>query len=383
MHEELVRTFCEFFSARGTILLEAEPVVPRRDESVLFTGATIVPAKEMLEQGMIPTTGLYISQPCVRTQNLKTVAADGAGASLPYMSCFHMLGTMVSPSYYEAHVRDILHLLFEEIRIPRERLRILGSSHQEGLLEPWRRLAPDVEVLIDTKSSSYYRWVYGMERHVGSGATFALVQEDGRLDDFGNVIQIETVSGVVAYEFGFGVETLLARIYGLPSPFTSSVIRWSLGRVGGGALPFSDALLDLIALGCTLTNSGVLPGEGGRNSVAKKTVKLAARLTVESDQRVEAVYAVAEQFAQTMFGSTACAERWISELRRHVLVQANAQDRFIAYLAYQRQMLKDFPEKTSRSYARQKIEEVRRAYHIAPQVAEELMRMYAPSLARE
>jgi len=267
--EELHQGFFEYFKERGYREIEPEPLLPRADKSLIFTNATIVPFKEYIERSNIPESGLMVEQKCLRFQNLKNIFNETYEPK--YSNYFRMLGVMGINE--QRCSLDAIGYVKNKLGIPEISLGIFASSNDRSIFKSWYQ---HFDVQENTENENFYNWKYGMENIRGRGITISVKQNSGKYDDIGNMVAILKHDEVIGYEFGFGIETTIARKYGLPHPLAASRISEVVDYKRDS---LSEKFQDVIMQAVILYSQGIRPGEGGANYLAKKIIKAIVSLS--------------------------------------------------------------------------------------------------------
>lgn len=208
---KIVNKYSEFFFSRGYKSDKPAPLVTG-DNSILFTNSTIVPWKGYLGSAPIPNQGIFMTppQPCLRVQALN----DNIGSFSQYeisstrsLGYFNMVGLLCEKDKAQTLPHDVIDLLLGPLAIKSEDIKILVSEKNNFL----SGLDDRVDIVRESEHDSDYRWTYGSGNEVvGEGAKIRFRQKDNNFVSIGQIIEITTPKKV-CYEFGFGVETFLAR----------------------------------------------------------------------------------------------------------------------------------------------------------------------------
>jgi hypothetical protein len=209
-----------------------------------------------------------------------------------------MCGTLYSPRKKKEIINDAYSLLTDVYKIIPEDIIVRSSSRDKDLTDDLKE-----KVLIEenTKPNSYYDWKYGREEMLGRGVTFA-VRGGGRIDyrDIGNVVAIEKNGSVLGYEFGFGVETILSRIYGLTRPIEAAGISQIIPFEPGVGEKFSDLLVASIVM----FQNGIIPGAGKEKHVLKIYLKALSYWQINLNIPLDQIKDWADIFSKNEFGET-------------------------------------------------------------------------------
>lgn len=305
IQQSVVLTFDNFFIGRGYRKFAPEPILPQTDNSILFTNSTIVPLKSLVEERRIPNPGCFVIQPCLRNQNLQIMHEDEA---IPeYMNYFTMLGTLAFPGRYGEVAEESWELLTQHLNIPRKNIKIFISSQDKDMLSIWQNMTGGPIVEVDSKEEGYYEWSYGMPGVSGRGLTFSIrFKDSGIFRDIGNIITMKTRGGeVVGYEFGFGVETILSRMFDLTRPIEAATI----SKIVFFEVGLKEKLADAIACVTVLYRHGLRPGRGGARHILKAYIKGISYLRRGLAIDLESIRESISAYEQLEFGSSSDAPR--------------------------------------------------------------------------
>ncbi|MBK9039623.1 MAG: hypothetical protein IPL83_10735 [Bdellovibrionales bacterium] len=267
--------FLQFFEERGLLKWPEEPLIPRDDSTLLFTNATIVPLKPfLLGTATLPNKGVVLKQTCLRTQNLQVV--HDSEIRLQYLSLISTLWVLVDASHAREIFSAAIDYLIRVESLGAERLMIRYSQRNDFFDQLVTTAGSrSIELECDSRTEKYYSWTYGIPGISGSGITFAILQNDGSHFDFGNLVEICSGDQVLGFEFGFGVETFLARKFSLGSPVLASLIHQPLADGGVD----DEKLRDLLASSLAMISAGVEPGSGRQSSLLRKSLRSALFLS--------------------------------------------------------------------------------------------------------
>lgn len=280
--QEFIRDqFLQFYQDHGYQLLPSAGVLPQDDQSVLFTGATITPLKKFLAEGL-SSPGYCLVQKCFRSKRLDEMTDLN---KIPeWTHYFTMCGILAAPGRLEEVSKEAYVLLIEKLKIDKSNLLVLAVSEDRDLSRYWSDRGIGVEE--DNKSKESYRWKYGMPNIYGRGINFLLrYGEDHPYRELGNIVSVEnTEREIRAYEFGFGLESLLATLSGFKKPAEASIISAVIPYEEGAKEKYIDALVAAIVL----YHHGIKPGRGKERHILKKFVKgisyLRRRMNISLDQ---------------------------------------------------------------------------------------------------
>lgn len=332
--ELLKKSFIEYFKASGFKYFPPAPLIPIDDQSLLFTNSTIVPVKTILQKSQIRSPGFVFSQQCIRNHNLKEFKQTNS--QLSYMSCFHMLGVLVDITFHEVDMLSlIINFLTSEQNIEMKRLVCLASSSRNFIRKAWEVSYSKQNLQLDSQPKSYYKWNYGLKDITGYGVTLALKHESGSLEDFGNIIALSHDKKIIGYEFGFGVETFLARKYSLHSPFEASSIT---NLIGYNSAPSWRKFQDCLVASVTINRLNILPGKGGRQYILKQYLRELLQSSIELTLTLDKLEEYLYIFDTYHYGDTKSAEYIISYLRKKQGLQEENYQKFVDYILNQKHL---------------------------------------------
>jgi hypothetical protein len=264
--KEIDVAFTELYTERGYKPFPPGGLLASEDETVIFTGATITPLKQVLLNG-VDSPGYYMTQKCLRTKNLNNTY------DLSYIPdwthYFTMCGILAAPDQKEAVSLDAMELIVNRLKIEPRNVKIEASSDDRDMSQTWKDAGIQVEE--DAHSQDYYRWGYGIPGIQGRGMNIVFrhdVHDD--FNDFGNVISMEQEDGCVkGFEFGFGIEAVLSKLYGSRKPLEVSLISTVVPFEKG----IKEKFMNTLATSTVMYHNGIEPGREKEKHIQKKLVK--------------------------------------------------------------------------------------------------------------
>jgi len=307
----IVRETVSFFNGRGFPTVDPEPLIPRRDDSILFTNSAVVSFKPYLRRELQADPGVVVAQDCLRWQNLGDLSGRSVRRHL--ISHFVMLGVFSRRDRAKEFAREIIALL-DVLKVDPSRLALKLRSCDASLAEPWRSAPCPYALVFDSEPDPYYDWSFGMEGVRGVGGTFSFSSPDGGDRDFGNIIEFYAGSELLGLGYGFGIEAFMNGLHRLPNVAcalpSSARTDTRDPRVG--------RLADLLETATLLYRAGLRPGRSGHAYVVKRVVRGIGRLAPELGFSDEALYRLVQEFERGETGSvTNTAARLLADCRRH------------------------------------------------------------------
>jgi len=134
---DTINSFKNFFSVMGYIEHTPVGINSKIDESVYFVGSTISVFKKYILTNTIPLNGYYLSQRCIRTQNINLLYKD----EIPnWASYFTAIGTISRYDKLEDVSHHIWHYLNRILNIKNNDILVKVSSKDDDLLKIWNSL---------------------------------------------------------------------------------------------------------------------------------------------------------------------------------------------------------------------------------------------------
>lgn len=214
-----INSFRSFFSNEGYIEENAKEITSRFDKSVYFIGSAISVLKPYFLENKIPSKGVFLIQPAIRTRNLSNIYEE---SELPeWSSYFKALGILVKYENLEDICRDIWNFFNKEVGIKKENFLVRGFSEDKDLLKYWIREKDNIpNIEINSMPINYYRHKYGLSSQGIFGRNINLALRSSTRADFkdiGNIIVIESADKKYGVEAAFGVSNTISKIMGYKS----------------------------------------------------------------------------------------------------------------------------------------------------------------------
>lgn len=307
LRENIVHNFSKCFEYYGFKRHSAGNLIPEYDKSVLFTGSTISTFKVYLKSS-IPSSGFYMIQSCLRSQNTKIIEDDSIN---PWgASYFLSMGAITNYNKLELLSEQVWIFFTQYLSLTQDRLRIRASSQDLDLINYWQKVGLEKYLELDANPPSYYKHKFGMEGIIGRNCNLAIVDNNsGLIRDIGNIIVIEEEGKPIGVEIAFGVETVLSRILGFSNPILASLIADIVPMKSNYSIKFGDAISSTIAI----LKSGVRPVVTNRGRILRTYLQGISYLRHKVNASVNDIAKYAQQFETKEFGEPSTASLKISD----------------------------------------------------------------------
>lgn len=294
-HQEVMDVFKKQFLRLGYIEEPSIPIISQDDHSVRFTGSTSNTFKPYLEyKKMVPGKGIFLIQKSLRTQNARIFLNDKVFPE--WSSYFTEIGALTRPenlkNLFEASICYLLKLGVEK-----ERINIKINSKDIDLIECVKNSGLNVET--DRCDINYYRHEYGLLDVLGRNFNLAIRNNKGEFKDMGCIVIIEKNGKKIAAEMGFGVSTLISRIYSLTNSIESSTISKVIPFKGG----FTSKLEDALSAAIVIIKSGVKPASRDKGRILKEYLSAIDYLRRRCGYSIDDIMEFTNKYEEEEFGT--------------------------------------------------------------------------------
>jgi len=212
--QNMIDGFLDYFQARNCVLHEPVKISSGIDPTVRFIGSHISVLKPYFMNDSIPEGGYVMSQPCVRTRNLKSYEDDSFYPN--WGSYFPSLGILTRPNRLGEIVAQTYEFIQDQWNINSRDIKIRINAQDTDLMNLANKMFKPEMFEVDTKPLKYYRHKLGIEGVWGRNFNFAL-RDYGKdtFSDIGNIIILENKDKQLGIEVALGSSTVLKQIYGL------------------------------------------------------------------------------------------------------------------------------------------------------------------------
>ena len=212
---DYISKFIDFYESINYNREQEKPVSSGYDKSVYLIGSSISSLKPFLLENNIPSNGVFIVQPAIRTQQLKNLYRDDEYFS-EWASFFIALGTLTNYDKLDRIVFDIYKYLLA-IGMNDSDILIRVSSDDDDLVNSCSKVIPRVKTEVNTRPNHYYKHQYGMDIYGIGGRNMDIALKDYRTKEYadtGTVVVIEKNGEPIAVEATFGLSAIIARLFG-------------------------------------------------------------------------------------------------------------------------------------------------------------------------
>ena len=306
--DQMRSMFMEFFKSKDHKVLPSASLVPHGDDSLLLTGAGMVPFKPyFLGQAEPEHRRVTTCQRCLRTPDLENVGKTDRHATF-----FEMLGNFSFGDYFKAEaIAWAWEFITKHMEIPKDKLWISIYQDDDEAFQIWRQDigVPPERIVRLGKEDNFWEIGVGYpcgpcsEIYFDRGETFGCGSPDckpgcdcERFMEFWNLVFIQYIKREAdqyeplvakSIDTGMGMERIVALMQGVKSIFEIDSVKPIMDHVAKlanteyGQDAKADVSLRVItdhARGITfLISDGVLPSNEGRGYVLRRLLRRAAR----------------------------------------------------------------------------------------------------------
>ena len=304
---DIRRTFLEYFAQLGHEIVPSSSLVPAGDPTLLFTNAGMNQFKDLflgLEQRSY--TRAASAQKCMRVSG-KHNDLENVGPSPRHHTFFEMLGNFSFGDYFKKEAIEYAWTLLTEVfQLPVERLWATVYLDDDEAFEYWTRYLPPERILRFGKEENF--WEMGetgpcgpcSEIHYYMGPIEEQTAEGVNRDDdyveLWNLVFMQfdrdaegnmTPLPKPSIDTGMGLERIAMVMQGVQSTYETDLFLPIMARIQE-LLGHTDAdrrantvgyrvIADHLRAATFLVGDGVLPGNEGRNYVARLIMRRAMR----------------------------------------------------------------------------------------------------------
>lgn len=260
--EKVQNSFNSFFQSKGLERVEPASLVSGDvDPTVIFIGSSTNVFKKYLDDiSTLPDRGVALWQDKLRTQNYELSLTD---ENPEFCSYFTGGGILMSAGSYEELCQVVLDFLREELGVSEQELQIKVSSEDKDLATFWGNRSASADLNISDNLEEF-RWTFGEDGLEGRGILLSVKSKDSdQYGEFSTLEIIERNGDELAVEWGFGLETFIAKRNGLHHPIAASKIA---GAFPSAVEPQNVKLTDSLIAAMAILNEGVSPNKkiGGK-----------------------------------------------------------------------------------------------------------------------
>jgi len=299
--QNMIDGFLDYFQARGCTEHEPVKISSGIDPTVRFIGSHISVLKPYFMNDTIPSGGYVMSQPCVRTRNLKSYEDDLFYPN--WGSYFPSLGILTKPDRLEEIVKQTYDFIQDQWNINPYDVKIRINSQDSDLMDIAQNMFSPEMFEVDTKPLKYYRHKLGIDGVWGRNFNFAL-RDPGKdtFSDIGNVIILENKDKQLGIEIALGSSTVLKQIYGLNHVMDCHPVLGLDNYIHNPNIRIK--MEDSIVTSMALYNDGLEPSNKDNTSrLMKKYLEIMKKCTEQTHLPKEVLRKTLHQYELLEYGS--------------------------------------------------------------------------------
>lgn len=319
--QEMVAGFFEHFCSEGYQEVAAEPLIPAKDRSVYYVGATINRFKGDMEKAVAPYDGKILHQQCLRLFSINDILKNDRA---PYFCYFTMLGAYRSSSHLSKVCTDMVNFLQKGLSISPSHMRAIASNDDHNIFNP-----ASVACNLEFSNADEFDWKFGMMGIVGRGLLIEVMSEQGGWKEIGQIIQLSKDGQPFGCELAFGVETLQWALDG-GSDFRDF---WTVQEVANSLGINNDwRFLDSVSTACVMYNAGAKADTSKHGQMLKKVLRNISYIAQDLQIDDNEVQLLAEKFSVIELGNVDFIPQLLSDYTESNHTVRHNQDRFRAYV---------------------------------------------------
>lgn len=307
---EIREKFLQYFESHGHERVKSSSLIPAADPTLLFTNAGMVQFKDVfLGVSKFGFKRATTAQKCVRAGG-KHNDLENVGFTPRHHTFFEMMGNFSFGDYFKKEaITFAWKFLTEELRIPKDRLRITVFQDDDEALELWKQqgVRPDWIEKLGEKDNFWSMGDTGpcgpcTEIHYDWGDTYGSAPSPGKDESGKRFLEIWNLvfmqfnrdsSGKLeplpkpSVDTGAGLERLSAVMQGAYSNYDTDLFQPIIQKIGArvgikyGSNPEADVAMRVIAdhlrSSVFLIGDGVIPSNEGRGYVLRRILRRAIR----------------------------------------------------------------------------------------------------------
>ncbi len=245
--QNIIGTFLDKYHTLGAKKCSEAKISGGSDPTVRLIGSHISVMKPFIETDTVPSEGIYMVQPCVRTQNIRGIKDTENVPS--WASYFPSLGNMFGKGSADQITHDILSFFRDDLNMSDNDIKININSNDVDLMAACKNNDLEHMMVTDTMPEKYYQHILGMEGIKGRNYNIAIRNAStGDFADIGNVIVVETKDKEIGVEVAMGASNISKQVYGLTHVLDNFPVYCSNNENPAIKRRFEDALLATVVL---------------------------------------------------------------------------------------------------------------------------------------
>jgi alanyl-tRNA synthetase len=302
-------TFIDYFKRAGHSVVDASPLVPRNDPTLLFTNSGMVQFKNVFTGAETrPYVRAVSAQKCIRVGG-KHNDLDNVGFTARHHTFFEMLGNFSFGDYFkEFAIEHAWDLLVRTFGLPVNRLLVTIYADDDDAFELWRKISglPESKIIRIPTADNFWRMgdlgpcgpsseiFFDHGDRIAGGPPGSAEQDGDRFVEVWNLVFMQydqkTLDTMVplpksCIDTGMGIERLAAILQGKHDNYDTDLLRTLIlassdltGVDPDGPLKASHRVVaDHLRSGAFLIADGVTPSNEGRGYVLRRILRRAMR----------------------------------------------------------------------------------------------------------
>jgi alanyl-tRNA synthetase len=302
-------TFLEYFARTGHQVVEASPLVPRNDPTLMFANSGMVQFKNVFTGAeRRPYSTATTAQKCVRAGG-KHNDLDNVGYTARHHTFFEMLGNFSFGNYFkEQAIEHAWTLLTRDFALPKDKLLVTVYSEDEDAADYWKKIAgiSDSRIIRISTSDNFWRMgdtgpcgpcseiFYDHGDKIWGGPPGSPDENGDRFIEIWNLVFMQFLEEPAgtrnplprpSIDTGMGLERFAAILQGVHDNYDTDTLRALIlasadatGQGADGEFRISHRVVaDHLRAGSFLIADGVLPSNEGRGYVLRRILRRAMR----------------------------------------------------------------------------------------------------------
>lgn len=295
--ESLIKNFKDHYALLGYQEEPPKKISSGIDQTVLFIGSGISVLKPYILENKIPSPGIFITQNCIRTQNVKGLLNDNYSPA--WGSYFTNIELIAPPERLYASCNETFDFFEKRLGISPANMLIRINSSDTDLMDLCIQRYGKGILEINSRNQEYYRHKIGVNGVLGRNFNLALRNPDSNnFFDIGNFIIHERHNKKFFVEIGFGTTTILKELYGLDHVQDCMPVIGLTTENKVIKRKFEDAIVTSVVL----LREGLQPfGRDNRNRILKQYIRSLSYFRAKTKMGIEELGHIISDFEEREF----------------------------------------------------------------------------------